>query len=115
MRTPVTKEIVELHKIHKAIENKNGGSGGGGGGTPSGDATIDNVVKFIHDTFADIGYSDYFPYTTWEDIPWHEDANAGEICKAQRSGRNFQNYLLNIPDYMIGEKGQDAPPKNVKG
>ena len=29
MKTPYIKKIVELHKIHKAIENKNGGNGGG--------------------------------------------------------------------------------------
>ena len=46
--TPYTKKIVELHKIHKAIEEKDCCSGGGGN-TPSGDITIDDVVKFIHD------------------------------------------------------------------
>ena len=106
--TPYTKEIVELHKIHKAIEGKNGGDGGN---TPSGNTTIDDIVKFIHDDFVSSGSSDYFPYTTFEEIPWHDDANDGDICKTTGSGRTFQSYILNIPNYIIGIKGQDKPPK----
>lgn len=48
--TPYTKKIVELHKIHKAIEDKDCCNDGGGSSDDSSkEITIDDVVKFIHD------------------------------------------------------------------
>ena len=41
--TPYTKQIVELHKIHKAIENK---ECNGGGNTPSGDIGYEEIYQF---------------------------------------------------------------------
>lgn len=100
--TPYIKKIVELHKIHKAIEDK---ECSGGGNTPSGDITIDDVVKFIHDDLESEA-NDMFPYTTWNDIPDYEDVNNGEICKANGAGiKTFELLILNTPSYVIGAKG----------
>ncbi len=100
--TPYTKKIVELHKIHKAIEEKD--CCNGGGNTPSGDITIDDVVKFIHD--ATEIYHGSFPYTTWDEIPEYEDANGGDICKTDNPANisGFSNFILNAPSYLIGKK-----------
>ena len=102
--TPYTKQIVELHKIHKAIENcecnKDNEQGGG-----SNEITIDDVVKFIHDNIENIAPG-AFPYTTWDDIPEYEDVNGGDICKTDKPGNisGFSNFLLNLPQYIIGQK-----------
>lgn len=65
--TPYTKKIVELHKIHKAIEEKDCCNGGGNSDSSSKEITIDDVVKFIHDnTINDIIA---FPYTKYNEIP----------------------------------------------
>lgn len=102
--TPYIKKIVELHKIHKAIEEK---ECNGGGNTPSGDITIDDVVKFIHDDFKNIPLSDFFPYTTWDDIPDYNDVGDGEVCKTDDiDGKNFISYILVTPSYVIGVKKQ---------
>ena len=105
--TPYTKKIVELHKIHKAIEEKDCN---GGGNTPSGDITIDDVVKFIHDDIvknAPPFISEKFPYTTWDDIPDYDDANVGDYCKTNDDdGQEFSDILLYIPSYVIGIKGE---------
>lgn len=100
--TPYTKKIVELHKIHKAIEEKD--CCNGGGNTPSGDITIDDVVKFIHDTFENVAPG-MFPYTTWDSIPNYDDAAGGTMCKTTNSGSDFDLFTLNIPSYIIGIKG----------
>ena len=42
--TPYTKKIVELHKIHKAIEEKD--CCNGGGNTPSGDIGYEEIYQF---------------------------------------------------------------------
>lgn len=104
--TPYTKKIVELHKIHKAIEEKD--CCNGGGNTPSGDITIDDVVKFIHDTAENVT-PNMFPYTTWDSIPNYDDAEEHRICKTTNSGRNFKMFILNIPSYIIGKKGSNTP------
>ena len=104
--TPYIKKIVELHKIHKAIEEKD--CCNGGGNTPSGDITIDDVVKFIHDDLVKNGppfINEMFPYTTWNDIPVYEDANNGKICKTNDTdGKNFSEFILNTSSYFIGVK-----------
>lgn len=105
--TPYIKKIVELHKIHKAIEEKDCCSGGGGN-TPSGDITIDDVVKFIHDDFVKNGppfMSELFPYTTWDDIPDYEDVSNGDFCKTNDDdGKAFTKIVLYISNYIIGTK-----------
>ena len=108
--TPYIKKIVELHKIHKAIEDKD--CNGGGGNTPSGDITIDDVVKFIHDNAEKIEPG-IFPYTTWDDIPNIDDVNADQICKDYGDDVNsadFSNIFLNVPPYIIGMKEQTERP-----
>jgi len=97
--TPYIKKIVELHKIHKAIEDKDCN---GGGNTPSGDITIDDVVKFIHDNVHD---ETVFPYTTWDDIPYLLDANATELCKGYNMPPvGFDAIILNDTLHIIGTK-----------
>lgn len=100
--TPYTKKIVELHKIHKAIEEKDCN---GGGNTPSGDITIDDVVKFMHDTINNVAPG-AFPYTTWDEIP---DIQVTEsvitnkgIFKSTNSTAGFSEVYLYIPNYIIG-------------
>lgn len=102
--TPYIKKIVELHKIHKAIEDK---ECNGGGNTPSGDITIDDVVKFIHDDLVKSAppfISEKFPYTTWNDIPDINDVKNGKICK-DSNPNGFNQFLLSTPSYNIGFKG----------
>ena len=98
---PYIKKIVELHKIHKAIENRNGG-GDGGGDTPSGEVTIDDVVKFMHDTIDDAGYGEMFPYETWDEIPDITNAAANTIGKSTTDSAFIGDVFLNIPGYIIG-------------
>lgn len=78
----------------------------GGGNTPSGDITIDDVVKFIHDTFENAAPG-MFPYTTWDDIPNYEDVNEMEVCKTNDDDddKDFDMFILGIPSYFIGFKG----------
>lgn len=99
---PYIKKIVELHKIHKAIEEKD--CCNGGGNTPSGDITIDDVVKFIHNSIENVSPG-VFPYTTWNDIPDYEDVNEMEVCKTNDDDKLFDTYILVIPSYYIGFKG----------
>lgn len=109
---PYIKKIVELHKIHKAIEEKDCN---GGGNTPSGDITIDDVVKFIHDT-AEKVEPGMFPYTTWNDIPDFSDANVNEICKDYGDDLNpddFDTIILNVLPYTIGIKKAPIPPDPI--
>lgn len=90
--TPYTKKIVELHKIHKAIEDKD--CCNGGGNTPSGDITIDDVVKFMHD---EINNELYFPYIKYNDIP--ELPRGSEIDIDSMRGKIYRtsafSYLTN--------------------
>lgn len=102
---PYIKKIVELHKIHKAIEEK---ECNGGGNIPSGDITIDDVVKFIHDgleKYAPPFISEKFPYTTWDDIPDYNDVDDGDYCKTNDDdGLEFNSIILYVPNYVIGTK-----------
>lgn len=78
----------------------------GGENTPSGDITIDDVVKFIHDDIKNES-PDMFPYTTWDSIPNYEDVGNGEICKTNDiSTKIFSMIILNIPYYVVGIKSQ---------
>jgi len=105
--TPYTKKIVELHKIHKAIEEKDCCNGGGSSDDSSKEITIDDVVKFIHDKIKNTPVSEKFPYTTWNDIPDYDDANSGDYCKTNVDfGHRFVDKLLSIPSYIIGLKGE---------
>ena len=107
--TPYTKKIVELHKIHKAIEEKD--CCNGGGNTPSGDITIDDVVKFIHYNMeaADPDMFPYkFPYTTWDEIPEYNDVNEGEVYKVT-DGSHPLITILNTPSYIIAVKAGFGP------
>lgn len=97
---PYIKKIVELHKIHKAIEDKDCN---GGGNTPSGDITIDDVVKFIHDEIENVTPGE-FPYVTWNEIPYIESARSGEYCKTNGTTDKFDTIILNTPSYAIGVK-----------
>ena len=102
---PYTKKLVELHKIHKAIENKSDGQGGGSGGggdTPSGEVTIDDVVKFMHDTIADAGYGQMFPYETWDEIPNIINAAGNTVGKSTADSALMRDIFLNLPGYIIG-------------
>lgn len=47
MRTPYIKKIVELHKIHKAIENRKGGGGGSDSGGGGSTADINSELEFL--------------------------------------------------------------------
>lgn len=105
--TPYIKKIVELHKIHKAIEDKDCN---GGGNTSSGDITIDDVVKFIHDEFEKT-QPDMFPYTAWDEIPEYADIDSG-FCKTDSiyDINKASAIVLNLSSYIIGYKqsGQQA-------
>lgn len=80
----------------------------GGGNTPSGDITIDDVVKFIHDDLKNFPFIS-FPYTTWNDIPDYKDANDGEVCKTNDSyDKVFNKLILDFSSYTIGVKGRLA-------
>lgn len=62
--TPYTKKIVELHKIHKAIEEKD--CCDGGGNTPSGDIGYEEIYQFYVKqlkTFVPPGLQVIFPDT----------------------------------------------------
>lgn len=98
--TPYIKKIVELHKIHKAIEDKDCN---GGGNTPSGDITIDDVVKFIHDNVEETRPG-MFPYTTWDEIPDYNSAENGNLCKTNNISDEMSNLVLKLPNYKIGNK-----------
>ena len=100
--TPYIKKIVELHKIHKAIEDKD--CCNEGGNTPSGDITIDDVVKFIHDNWNSEYTEMEFPYTTWDSIPNYDDANYDEICKTNNVNSIMSFIVLFIDNYIIGVK-----------
>lgn len=100
--TPYTKKIVELHKIHKAIEEKD--CCNGGGNTPSGNITIDDVVKFIHDDLADTPMASMFPYTTWDEIPNYNSVNKGQVCKTTSISDKMSSYILSIFHHIIGIK-----------
>ena len=103
--TPYIKMIVELHKIHKAIEEKDCCNAGGGDDS-SKEITIDDVVKFIHDDLADTPIVSMFPYTTWDEIPEYEDVDIG-MCKTDNPANitGFSNFILDTPSYIIGRKG----------
>ena len=76
-----------------------------GGDIPSGDTTIDDVVKFIHDDLENSAPG-MFPYTTWDSIPNYDDASDGAICKGTNVTQNmFRSIILSIPSYSIGIKG----------
>lgn len=100
MRTPYIKKIVELHKIHKAIEGENGGNSGGDV-VPT-EITIDTVVKFMHDTIADAGYGEMFPYETWDEIPNIINASSNTVGKSTTDSALMGDVFLNIPGYIIG-------------
>lgn len=81
-----------------------------GGDIPSGDITIDDVVKFIHDDVENV-YPGIFPYTTWDSIPNFEDANINNICKTDNAANRpgISNIILSIPLYIIGVKNGNSP------
>ena len=82
----------------------------GGGNTPSGDITIDDVVKFIHDNW-DSSAVMQFPYTTWDSIPNYQDANTNDICKTNIIIPiiSLDPIIFNMPGYVIGVKQTNAP------
>lgn len=106
--TPYIKKIVELHKIHKAIEEKDCCNAGGGDDS-SKEITIDDVVKFIHDDLADSPMASSFPYTTWDEIPNYNDVDAGQVCKATSILAQMSFHILNSFSYIIGIKGSIDP------
>lgn len=81
-----------------------------GGDTPSGDITIDDVVKFIHDDIESVAPG-MFPYTTWNDIPDYNDVDSGQPCKGDSDKANtykFNEVILSTHSYLIGfKKGGD--------
>ena len=102
--TPYIKKIVELHKIHKAIEDKD--CCNGGGNTPSGDITIDDVVKFIHDDLVGTPSEALFPYTTWDEIPDYDNVDYGQVCKTtMMTNDEMESNILTCWNYVIGIKG----------
>ena len=79
------------------------------GDIPSGDTTIDDVVKFIHDEIIKTPLGDLFPYTTWDDIPTYIDADNGDFCKTDSINQtSFSIILLNIPHYAIIRKNKNG-------
>lgn len=105
--TPYIKKIVELHKIHKAIEEKDCCNAGGGDDS-SKEITIDDVVKFIHDDLADTPIASAFPYTTWDEIPNYNDADINQLCKTTSIMDRMSSYFLNSFNYTIGIKEEGA-------
>lgn len=66
--TPYIKKIVELHKIHKAVEEKD--CCNGGGSTPSGDIGYEEIYQFYAKQIKNIapaGFQAIFP-DTFNDI-----------------------------------------------
>lgn len=109
MRTVDNQVLTALHQIRDAIKNKDC-CNGGGGNTPSGDITINDVVKFIHDKFKNTPVGEKFPYTTWNDIPDYDDANDDEACKTNNPyNKPFSGTILNVPPYFIGIKAKELP------
>lgn len=108
MRNKATKKNMDLdlRRYGRMLYTKAEESGSSGGGnTPSGDITIDDVVKFIHDTS-----EGEFPYTTWDDIPNIVDVGSGEVCKLyDMNPVGFEFTLLYIPPYTIGIKESLVP------
>ena len=98
--TPYIKKIVELHKIHKAIEEKDCCNDGGGK-----KITIDDIVKFIHDDIEAVSPG-IFPYTTWNDIPDYSDANNEEYFKSNNIDDEmvYIDEMLHLPNYFIAIK-----------
>lgn len=83
---------------------------GGGKNTPSGDITIDDVVKFIHDN---VNNETIFSYTTWDDIPDYNDANENIVCKTNNPfDKTFSDTLLYVPHYIIGTKAITLAPSD---
>lgn len=66
---------------------------GGGGNTPSGDITIDDVVKFIHD---ETNNKLNFPYIKYDDIP--ELPRDSEIDINSMRGKI---YRTSVPFYLV--------------
>lgn len=76
----------------------------GGGNTPSGDITIDDVVKFIHDDLADTPAASIFPYTTWDEIPNYNSVNDNQVCKTTSISDRMSSYFLSSFNHIIGIK-----------
>ena len=99
----------------KLIKTEESGSSGGSDDIPSGDITIDDVVKFIHDT-TEKDEPGLFPYTTWNDIPDYEDVNINEVCKVYDAPAiGFNEIILIAFPYIIGIKGEQIIPINPAG
>lgn len=80
----------------------------GGGNTPSGNITIDDVVKFIHDDLAGTPLESMFPYTTWDEIPNYNSVEGNQVCKTTSISDYMYPYILSSFHHIIGMK-QDNP------
>ena len=89
--------------VHMALSKMSNSSGEGK------EITIDDIVKFLHDDLvkhAPPFISEKFPYTTWNDIPYYDDANDGDYCKVDVLDEQvFSEIILLTSNYVIGIKG----------
>lgn len=99
-------ELIKAIKNHKCCGKSD--SGASDGSSASGEITIDDVVKFIHDDLeknAPPFISEMFPYTTWDDIPNYDDARGGTYCKSNGDDEDeFSTIALATANYAIGIK-----------
>lgn len=109
--TPYTKKIVELHKIHKAIEDKD--CCNGGGSTPSGDITIDDVVKFIHDNNEGLVFNVPTKYDDIPNIPDNFESNKIYIVKGTSEEFNELNSSVYNIEYILSTRNYNIAIVNV--
>lgn len=89
-------------KIMSSNGSDSGNSDSGGGDVPSKEVTIDDVVKFMHDAIAGVGYGQMFPYETWDEIPNIINAGANTVGKSTTDSSLMQEVFLHLPGYIIG-------------
>ena len=95
--TPYTKKIVELHKIHKAIEEKD--CCNGGGNTPSGDIGYEEIYQFykkqITERLPQEALNSYVIPETFNDIK----VGNGQLYENGQFGIWFKSYysIYDIP------------------
>lgn len=100
-----TRSWVESKSISGESGNSDDGGeddSGGGGDIPSKEVTINDVVKFMHDTIAGVGYGELFPYETWDEIPDIINASINTVGKSTTDSALMQDVFLNLPGYIVG-------------
>ena len=81
----INKDL-DLRRFGKDVYTKASQEGGGGSGSSqSGEITLDDVVKFIHDdALASTHDENNFPYTTYDEIPEYD-------------GHSYANGIFRMP------------------